>query len=61
MLSVLNRTAKAHIKGGKEFPRIDGIVSFKEIRNGIIVTAKINNLPSALNSCNRQVFWFSYP
>lgn len=37
--------AKAHIKGGKKYPKIDGIVSFKETKNGVLLTSKINNLP----------------
>lgn len=42
--NILNK-AKAHIKGGKNFPKIDGIVTFKETKNGVLVVAKINNLP----------------
>ena len=52
--------AKAHIKGGKEFPKIDGLVTFKEVKDGILLTAKINGLPKSNNHCKRKIFWFSY-
>ena len=52
--------AKAHIKGGKKFPKIDGLVTFKEVPNGILLTAKINNLPQSKNHCKRKLLWFSY-
>ena len=54
------KTAKAHIKGGKEFPKIDGIVTFKETRNGVLVTAKIDSLPQSKERCKRKIFRFSY-
>ena len=28
-------TAKAHIKGGKKYPKINGLITFKETKNGI--------------------------
>ena len=50
--------AKAHIKGGKNYPNIDGTVTFKETKNGILVTAKINGLPQSENSCTGRFFGF---
>lgn len=50
--------AKAHIKGGKAYPRIDGIVTFKETTNGILVTAKINGLPQSKSKCSGRFFGF---
>lgn len=50
--------AKAYIKGGKKYPRINGIVTFKETKNGIIVTTKINNLPQSKNNCTGRFFGF---
>lgn len=47
------RAAKAHIKGGKEFPKIDGIVTFKEAQDGVLMTAKIKGLPKSKNHCKR--------
>lgn len=52
--------AKAYIKGGKEFPNISGLVTFKEVSNGVLITAKIDNLPQSKDSCKRKIFWFSY-
>lgn len=56
---VLNLTnAKAIIKGGKKYPNIQGIVTFKETKQGVIVTAKINNLPHNNIKCNNKIFGF---
>lgn len=52
--------AIAHIKGGKEYPKINGIVEFKETKNGVLMTAKINNLPKSQTYCKRKIFWISY-
>lgn len=54
------KTAKAHIKGSTKYPKIDGIVTFKETANGIIITTKINGLPTSNSKCTRKIFWFSY-
>ena len=51
---------KAHIKGGKDFPKIDGIVTFKEVSDGVLLTAKIDGLPNSKNRCKRKIFWISY-
>lgn len=50
--------AKAHIKGGKNYPNIDGTVTFKETKNGVLVTAKINGLPQSENNCIGRFFGF---
>lgn len=50
--------AKAHIKGGKSYPSIDGTVTFKETKNGVLVTAKINGLPQSKDSCTGRFFGF---
>lgn len=55
----LNR-AKAHIKGGKKFPKIDGLVTFKEVSNGVLLTAKITGLPKSKDNYKRKIFWFPY-
>ena len=60
MFSNIFKTAKAHIKGSTKYPKINGIVTFKEIENGVIVTAKINGLPQSKDKCTRKIFWFSY-
>lgn len=50
--------AKAYIKGGKEFPNIDGLVTFKEVSNGVLLTAKIYGLPQSANNCTGRFFGF---
>ena len=40
MFSNIFKTAKAHIKGSTKYPKIDGIVTFKETTNGVLLTAK---------------------
>lgn len=50
--------AKAHIKGGKSYPNIDGTVTFKETKNGVLVTVKINGLPQSENNCTGRFFGF---
>ena len=60
MFSNIFKTAKAHIKGSAKYPKIDGIVTFKETADGVILTAKINGLPQSTNQCTRKIFWISY-
>lgn len=49
---------KANIKGGKEYPNINGFVYFKETKNGVVVTAKINGLPQSKDNCKGRFFGF---
>ena len=58
MFTNIFNTAKANIKGGKKYPKIDGIVTFRETKNGVIVTAKINNLPQSKDKCKGRFFGF---
>lgn len=51
-------SAKANIKGGKNFPQINGTVTFKEVKDGVILTAKINNLPQSKDHCKGRFFGF---
>ena len=51
-------TAKANIKGGSKFPQINGTVTFKEAKNGVILTAKINGLPQSKDHCKGKFFGF---
>ncbi len=53
-------SAKAHIKGGKSFPHINGIVTFKEAKDGVLLTVDINGLPRSKDLCKRKFFWISY-
>jgi len=58
MLLSVFQNAKAIIKGGKEYPNINGVVYFKETKKGIVVTAKINGLPQSKNNCKGRFFGF---
>lgn len=51
-------TAKAYVKGGKQYPKINGIVTFKETKNGVMLTAKINGLPQSKDKCKGRFFGF---
>lgn len=50
--------AKAHIQGGKKFPQINGTVTFKEVTDGVILTAKVNGLPQSKGHCKGRFFGF---
>ena len=50
--------AVAYIRGSSKYPLIHGSVSFDETSNGIIVTARIYDLPQAKNNCVGRFFGF---
>lgn len=50
--------AKANIRGGKKYPNINGEIFFKETKLGVLVTVKINGLPTSNNSCKGRFFGF---
>lgn len=58
MMSTILRNAKAEIKGGKEYNKIKGVVSFKQTKNGVLVTAKIEGLPTSKDKCRGRFFGF---
>ena len=60
MFSNMFKTAKAHIKGSTKYPKINGIVTFKETKDGVLLTAKIKGLPESKDKCMRKIFRFSY-
>lgn len=60
MFSNIFKTANAHIKGSTKYPKINGIVTFKETKDGVLLTAKINGLPQSKDKCTRKILWFSY-
>ena len=51
-------TAKANIKGGRKFPEINVTITFKEVKNGVLLTAKINGLPQSKDHCKGRFFGF---
>ncbi len=40
------RTAKAEVKGGPLAPEIKGVVYFKQVRRGTVITVKVTGLPT---------------
>ena len=58
MFTNIFKVAKAHIKGSTKYPKIDGIVTFKETANGVLLTAKINGLPQSKDHCKGRFFGF---
>jgi len=56
----ISRKAIAHIKGSTKYPKISGTVTFKETKDGVLLTAKVKGLPTSNNNCKRKVFWLSY-
>lgn len=53
-----NMLAKAVIKGSKSYPNINGNVIFKQMKNGVLVTAEISGLPSSSDKCSGGIFGF---
>lgn len=58
MFSSVFYSAKAHIKGGKNYPNIEGNVYFKETKDGVLMTAKIHGLPMSTTKCTGRFFGF---
>lgn len=50
--------ARAEIKGGKKYPKIKGIVNFRQTSKGVLITAKIYNLPTKSQDGKRGIFGF---
>ena len=50
--------AKADINGGKDYPNINGIVYFKQLKKGTMLNAKINGLPKSNSDCPGRFFGF---
>ena len=58
MLPYIFYNSKESIKGGHKYPKIDGIVYFKETKDGVLLTAKIKGLPTSKDDCNGKFFGF---
>lgn len=58
MILTMRKSAKAEIRGGKEYKKIKGVITFKETKNGVLVTAKIQGLPTAKKPCTGRFFGF---
>ncbi len=53
----LHPTAIANIKGSNNYPDLHGVVTFKQMPKGVLVTAEIYGLPYE-NECNSGIFAF---
>ena len=56
MFSYMPKTAIAHIKGSTKYPEITGTITFKEFKNGVLLTAQINGLPQSNSLCQGRFF-----
>ena len=52
------KSAIAKIHGGEMYPNIKGKVTFKQTKDGVLVTAEIYGLPTSKGSCNNRTFGF---
>lgn len=50
--------AKAIVQGSTDYPTLSGTVYFKQTAKGVIVTAKIHNLPTSNKPCESKIFGF---
>ena len=50
--------ANAVVRGSEKFSSIRGDVTFKQLRNGVLVTAEITGLPNNTDKCDNGVFAF---
>lgn len=58
MLKPIFYQAKAIIKGGKEYPKINGTIYFRETKDGVLITADVKDLPQSTNTCTGKFFGF---
>lgn len=52
------QTAAASVAGSASYPSLRGRVTFKQLRNGVLVTAEIQGLPTQSEKCGGGVFGF---
>lgn len=52
------KEAYALIKGGEDYPQINGRVNFLQSDNGVLVTVQVRGLPEQSECCNCGVFGF---
>lgn len=58
--SILNHLphAVALVQGGENYPKINGIVKFYQLRKGVMVTADVSGLPKRTKECLNPIFGF---
>ena len=52
------QAARAIVRGSKDYPALRRNVIFKQMRNGVLVTAEIYGLPTDQSDCGGGVFGF---
>ena len=55
MLNFFNK-AQAIIRGNQKYPKIKGIFEFRNVKEGVLVTAKVNGLPTSHKICENRIF-----
>ena len=58
MFSNIFHNARAVIKGSKEYPKINGVVYFNKVKEGVLLIAKVNGLPQSESNCSGRFFGF---
>ncbi|MDO4282263.1 MAG: superoxide dismutase family protein [Clostridia bacterium] len=54
----IDNFAFAKIKGSSQYPNLYGKVSFKQLKDGVLVTTEIHGLPYEADSCNGGIYGF---
>ena len=52
----ITTNAKAIIKGSSKYPNLHGIIYFKQMKNGVLVTLVVFNLP--FEKCKNEIYGF---
>lgn len=56
MLKNIFRTAKAEIKGGRKYPKINGVIKFRETKKGVLIKVEVEGLPESKDKCTGRFF-----
>ena len=51
-------TARAHIQGSPDYPRLNGTVAFYQTELGVLVSAEVFGLPAPAEPCQSPIFGF---
>ena len=51
-------SAKALLKGSSKYPDLHGVVNFKQMKNGVLVTVEVFNLP--FEKCKNEIYGFIF-
>ncbi len=50
--------ARAYVNGNKEYPDLNGTVSFYQTEQGVLVATEVFGLPESMQACGNPVFGF---